>query len=282
MSERSASKKNDRWTRLHDVVDVATLEAKTAFVVGLGSGGSAVALELAKAGVGRFILIDPDVIEEANLIRHECDARYLSWNKAEAVADLIRHRNPDALVTTVTEDAFDLGPRLERHVAAADLVAVCTDTEASKHLLNRLCTISGKPAVYAGVYERGTGGEVIRCLGSAEDACYACIASALKEEVPIPEPGELDYGLLDEAGRLRGAPGLGLDVRLIALVHAKVCLGTLLDSHDIAGNVVLFGTAAVEGLFPRPFASATMRISAQDGCLVCEPLRTGGLPEPAA
>jgi molybdopterin/thiamine biosynthesis adenylyltransferase len=263
------------------VIDVATLEAKTALVVGLGSGGSAVALELAKAGIGRFILIDPDVIEEANLIRHECDARYLSWNKAEAVADLIRHRNPDALVTTVAEDVFDLGSRLERRVAAADLVAVCTDTEASKHLLNRLCTSSGTAAVYAGVYERGTGGEVIRCGGSAEDACYACVASALKEEVPIAEPDELDYGLLDEDGRLSAAPGLGLDVRLIALVHAKVCLGTLLDSNDIAGNVVLFGTAAVEGLFPRPFASATLRISPQDGCLVCKPLRTGGLPEPA-
>lgn len=282
MSERSAHQKNDRWARLHDVVDVAALEAKTALVVGLGSGGSAVALELAKAGIGRLILIDPDVIEEANLIRHECDARHLSWNKAEAVADLIRHRNPDALVTTVAEDVLQLGHRLSRHVAAADLVCVCTDTEASKHLLNRLCTFSGTPAVYAGVYERGTGGEVIRCLGSAEDACYACVASALKEEVPIAEPDEIDYGLLDEDGRLRGAPGLGLDVRLIALVHAKVCLDTVLDSHDIDGNVVLFGTAALEGLFPRPFASATLRISPQDGCLVCEPLRTGGLPEPAA
>jgi hypothetical protein len=67
-------------------------------------------------------------------------------------------------------------------------------------------------------------------------------------------------------------------VRLVALVHAKVCLLTLVgEEHALPGNVVLFGTAAVDGLFPRPFASAVLDVRPQTECLVCGPVRSGEL-----
>jgi molybdopterin/thiamine biosynthesis adenylyltransferase len=273
--------------RLEGLFDVDALRAKRVVVVGLGSGGSTVALELAKAGVSRFTLVDPDTIEEANLIRHECDDRYIGVNKAAAVADLILHREPDAEVGVVPADVFDLGPRLEQLVAEADLVAVCVDAEPPKRLLNVACTVAGTPAVYAGVYARAAGGEVIRCGGGAEDACYACATSVLKESVPMPTDNvELDYGAIEEDGTLRAAPGLGLDVRLIALIHAKVCLLTLLDGiapgasggaglTDLPVNVVLFGNEPMEGLFPRAYASALVQVARQEECLVCGPIRDG-------
>jgi molybdopterin/thiamine biosynthesis adenylyltransferase len=276
---------DERWTRIEGVVDVDALHKASVLVVGLGSGGSTVALELAKAGVGRLTLIDPDRLEEPNLIRHECDERYLGWNKAEAVAHLIRHRNPEADVEAIAGDVFALGERLEEAVGSAALVAVCTDAEPPKHELNRICTEAGVPAVYAGVYERGVGGEVIRCPGGAGDACYACVTSVLKDSAPVAgDAEELDYGAIDADGTLHGAPGLGLDVRLIALIHAKVCLLELLaerlDDRGSEGadggadpNVVLFGTAPVEGLFPRRFASALLTVAPQTECLACGPLR---------
>jgi molybdopterin/thiamine biosynthesis adenylyltransferase len=272
---------DERFERLGGVVDIDALRQRRVVVAGLGSGGSTVALELAKAGVGRFLLIDPDRLEERNLIRHECDDRYLGWNKAEAVADLIWHRNPEAEVETLAVDVFELREGLQRAVGEAALVAACTDAEPPKHLLNRLCTEAGVPAVYAGVYERGVGGEVIRCPGRPDDACYACATSLLKDSAPPPEDDEeLDYGAIAPDGTLHGAPGLGLDVRLIALIHAKLCLLELLG-ESVGGeggrtadpNVVLFGTAPVEGLFPRRFASAMLSVTRQDGCLVCGPMR---------
>ena len=262
----------ERWSRLEGVVDVDAVRAKNALVVGLGSGGSTVALELAKAGVGGLVLVDPDHIEESNLIRHECDDRYYGWNKSEAVADLIGHRNPEARVGVVAQDAFKMGRRLEDLAAEADLVAVCTDAEPPKHLLNRLCTMYGTPAVYAGVYERGTGGEVLHCAGGPKDPCYACVTSVLKESAPSGPEHELDYGMIGPDGTIHGAPGLGLDVRFIALLHAKVCLMAL-TGQGPPGNVVLFGTAPVEGLFPRAFASAVLTVARQDDCLVCRPLK---------
>lgn len=264
-----------RWERLDGVLDVGALRKRRVLVVGLGSGGSTVALELAKAGVGRLTLIDPDRIEPANVIRHECDDRTLGRNKADAVAGLIRWRNPQAEVRAIARNAFDMEDALEREVRDADLVAACTDGEAPKHLLNRLCLGAGVTAVYGGVYERGVGGEIVRCAPG--DACYACVTSVLKESAPAPTGADLDYGAVDADGRVHGAPGLGLDVRLIALIHAKVCLSALLGDGvpALAGNVVLFGTAAVEGLFPRPFASAAVSIGPRDDCLACAPFRRG-------
>jgi molybdopterin/thiamine biosynthesis adenylyltransferase len=260
-----------RWDRLEGVVDVEELAEKHVVVVGLGSGGSTVALELAKAGVGRFTLVDPDTLEVANLVRHECDGRYVGSGKAAAVGELVFLRNPEAAVEVVRADVFSLGARLEELVADADLVAGCTDAEPPKLLLNRLCLAAGVPSVYGGVYERGVGGEVIRCGGGADDPCYTCVTSVLKEAVPLPVGEEdPDYGAPVEGG----VPGLGLDVRLVALLHAKVCLlGLLGREEELGGNVVLFGNDAVESLFPRPFASAVVDVSPQADCLVCAPMR---------
>ena len=273
--KQKAGAPNDaRRQRLEGLYDTDALRDKSVVVVGLGSGGSTVALELAKAGVARFTLIDPDSLEEANLIRHECDDRYLGENKAVAVADLIRHRDPDAEIEALAADVFDLGERLERLVNGADLVAVCTDAEPPKHLLNELCTLAGTPAVYAGVYARAAGGEVIRCAGGPADACYACVTSLLKETAPTPvDESELDYGAVDADGTLHGAPGLGLDVRLIAIIHAKVCLATLVPELALDADVVLFGNRQMEGLFPRPLASALVHVARQEECMVCRLLR---------
>jgi len=87
-----------------------------------------------------------------------------------------------------------------------------------------------------------------------------------------------DYGAVEADDTLHGAPGLGLDVRLIALLHAKVCLATLVPELALEANVVLFGNQPMEGLFPRPLASALVQVARQDDCLVCRPLR--GEPPP--
>src|SRR5579863_9378891 len=95
--------KTDRpeWDRVerylgHDALD--RLAQKSVAIVGLGSGGGFVAQTLAMSGVGRFVLIDDDRIEQTNIVRHVADNRYLGMTKVEAIADLILHRNPIAEV----------------------------------------------------------------------------------------------------------------------------------------------------------------------------------------
>ena len=68
-------------------------------MVGLGSGGGFVALSLAMSGVELNLHSwTMTTLESGNVTRHVADLRYVGKNKAAAVADLIRGRNPDARI----------------------------------------------------------------------------------------------------------------------------------------------------------------------------------------
>ena len=63
----------DIFSRLKGIFDTRVLASKTVAVLGLGSGGSVGAVELAKSGVGGFILADYDRLRAHNISRHVQD-----------------------------------------------------------------------------------------------------------------------------------------------------------------------------------------------------------------
>ena len=60
--------KHDRQSFLGEASE-QIIKATTVGLVGLGGGGSHVVQQLAHIGVERYVLVDPDVIEESNLNR---------------------------------------------------------------------------------------------------------------------------------------------------------------------------------------------------------------------
>ena len=63
----------EAWDRVERYLGEDALEQlarKKVAVVGLGSGGGFAALTLAMSGVGHFVLIDDDVVELTNVVRH--------------------------------------------------------------------------------------------------------------------------------------------------------------------------------------------------------------------
>jgi molybdopterin/thiamine biosynthesis adenylyltransferase len=265
----------DRVERLIGAGNLARLRAKRVAVVGLGSGGGFIALALAMSGVGGFVLLDDDTLEETNIVRHVADRRYLGWNKAEAVADLIRQRNPEAQITVIAG-------RLEDHLDAlhgCDLVISGLDGEGAKFALNQACLDRGLTAVYAGVYERGEGGDI--CLIRPYDGpCYACWAGALREEIASRRETdeELDYGMIGPEGTLEAEPGLWLHVTRIASIQADMALNELLRDSEIyraqPGNTVVVANVALEivdGQTSFPYSSIWATIDRDPDCLVCGP-----------
>src|SRR5690606_666892 len=115
----------DRIERLLGQGSMALLRQKTVGVIGLGSGGGYVALSLAMTGVQRFILLADDVLDAHNIVRHVADYRDIGRPKVEAVADLIKHRNPNAQVEAICDRFENRDDVLER----VDLVVVGVDNE---------------------------------------------------------------------------------------------------------------------------------------------------------
>ena len=64
-------------------------------IAGLGGLGSNAAVSLARAGVGRLVLIDFDIIEEENLNRQYYFFDQIGKRKVEAIEDNIKRINPE-------------------------------------------------------------------------------------------------------------------------------------------------------------------------------------------
>ncbi len=263
----------DRVERLLGQGVLAYLRERTVGVIGLGSGGSFAAVALAMSGVGRFILIDDDVLEPANIVRHAADRRDLGRSKAAAVANLIHQRNPAAAVEAIHG-------RIEHHLeklAQMDLVVVGVDAEGPKYAINQACLAAGRTAVYAGVYERGEGGDVC-VIRPDEGPCYACWAEHLREGLaePVGDVAELDYGMIGPDGTLAAEPGLWLHVVRIAATQADLALNALLEDteayHEMPGNTVILANRQLEiyeGRITPPYGAEWVTVPCNPDCLVC-------------
>ena len=74
--------------------DCALLAERTVGIVGLGSLGSKIATSFARAGVGRFELVDGDILHPGNLERHDADWRDVGRHKSEIMAHRLRLIHP--------------------------------------------------------------------------------------------------------------------------------------------------------------------------------------------
>jgi molybdopterin/thiamine biosynthesis adenylyltransferase len=262
----------DAQKRIDGLIDTDALADEHVTVVGLGTVGSTVAVELAKSGVGNFTLIDPDRLEIHNVVRHECGVDDLGRSKPHAVADRIRETNPLASVETVPVDVTEQPGELADHVADADLVAVCTDTDPSKLVVNRECLAAGVPAVYGGVYAGAMGGDVIRVV-PGETPCYDCVLGDISDDMGRDErvSGEADYGR-DPDDQPGPEPGLSVDVGFISLIQTRYALGMLSETGDgdraLERDVCFWGNEA-EYIFDRPLQSRFATVSYREDCYTC-------------
>lgn len=121
-------------------------------VVGAGATGGAIAEAMVRAGVGRVVIIDRDVVELGNLQRQtlydEEDVR-AGWPKAEAARRRLTRVNSAVEVEGRVADLD--GRNAVSLLQGADLVLDGTDTFGTRFVINDACAELGIPWVYAGV-----------------------------------------------------------------------------------------------------------------------------------
>jgi hypothetical protein len=102
------------------------LENARVVCVGVGSLGSAVAIQLARSGVGHLTLIDPDTLVSANLGRHVLGADSLGRLKASALRDKILLDLPTTECTAYSTFAEVVMSSKPEVFDNADLVVITT------------------------------------------------------------------------------------------------------------------------------------------------------------
>lgn len=132
--------------------DQLRLYRSCAAVCGLGGGGGYVAEVLARAGMGRLILIDGDVFEDSNRNRQlGALGSTLGRLKVDVMAERLADANP---YLRVEAHPVFLGPDSADLLAGADVVCDCVDGRANKALLAGICRERGLPCSTGGLSGR--------------------------------------------------------------------------------------------------------------------------------
>ena len=146
------------------------LRSATAIVVGAGALGSPVGLYLAAAGVGRIGVVDPDPVELSNLHRQPLHfTPDVGIAKAENAALKLGVLNPEVQVDPYPVELN--AANAEAIVMGADVVVDCSDTFATRYVVNDACCAQGIALVEGGVL--GFDG-LVMSVRPGESACYRC------------------------------------------------------------------------------------------------------------
>lgn len=137
------------------------LAGLTVAIIGCSGTGSIVAEQLARLGVGKLILIDPDIVEEKNLNRILNSGKedaYLSRYKVHVLAKAIARMGLGQEVLPLACNLMSKEAVLA--VAEADVAFGCMDGAEGRHILNRTATFYNLPYFDVGVRldADGTGG----------------------------------------------------------------------------------------------------------------------------
>lgn len=165
--------KAELYSRSKGILEINILETKRVMIVGLGSFGSQIAIELAKAGVGEFALFDFDRVELHNLARHTATTKDLGRLKTDVLEESIKGKNPYAVVHKFPININDYLDLMESEVAKSDLVICATDNNESRFNLSTVLVKTRKVGIFGRAVTRAEGGDVFRYR--PDGPCYCCL-----------------------------------------------------------------------------------------------------------
>lgn len=220
--------------RQQGLLETDLLKDSSVLIIGLGTGGIQVALELAKAGVGKFKLVDPDRLEIGNVSRHQAGVSFVGRTKVAAAKHLILEKNPKIYIETHPILANDENKNvLKSLIENTDITICATDNRQSKLLINALCLEAQKPLIIGGAFSRAYGGHVLR-VRPGESACFHCFVMAMPNKEADQEiSSEKNAAAIAYADRsVSVEPGLSMDVVPISIMVSKLALQELISEKE--------------------------------------------------
>lgn len=198
--------KFDRQVRAFGKDGQLALSALTVAIVGLGGTGSVVAQQLAYLGVTRFVLIDPDKVESTNLNRLVgATTSDIDRSKVDVAADHIKRINATGQCQVVQGDVTH--PDVASTLTAADFIFGCTDSMASRAVMNQLAYQYYIPCIDMGVAIGAKAGTVTYIGGRVQMlspglACLVCTdkldSEQVRREMMTPEERSKDSYIVGE------------------------------------------------------------------------------------
>lgn len=158
---------------------------KKVTVVGLGSLGSRICFELARAGVGKFTLIDNDALDIDNVYRHELGIndvyfkgteRYYHFPKTEAMKRAMKNKFPFIEIEYETSDILDIIHEEPELLLESDLIIIALGSPTEELYVNEMMRqMHGSPPIlFTWLDPLGLGGHALTTK-KAVTGCFQCL-----------------------------------------------------------------------------------------------------------
>jgi molybdopterin/thiamine biosynthesis adenylyltransferase len=218
--------------------NLENIRNKTVLVLGLGTLGSFVVLELVKTGVRNFILYDFDIFQTVNICRHIGDIKDIGRYKTDVVEEKIRLKNPELNVQKKTCNPFRDDDNFSFFIEDLANSDIIIDTTASYQVglqLNKISLDRNKTVIYGWCGPNAASGRIFRVIPN-ETPCFYCVNLQLEKE-PEKYPKIISKSTRYEqpqfAGyRQPGIPGISIDINFIGLFISRLCIQTLLHDNE--------------------------------------------------
>ncbi len=221
------SLKLDVFSRNTGILESDVMLGKGAILIGCGSVGSLVAVELAKAGVGRFLLVDNDIFAYHNICRHQCGIYDVGKRKADALAERILQINPHAMVIRQHCLIQDVDTGLLAEFCRGDTIFVGAADNYGGNLY--ACERSkeyGASFVAIGCWERACAGNIFYYL-SPDMADYGEYLDAIGHDGREVMQNRQFYTSEEDLAKVSFEPGISADINFVTIVAVKLILDIL-------------------------------------------------------
>lgn len=226
-----------------DPVVLKHLREARVLIVGMGSVGAPMGLELAKSGVGTLIAVDKDQLEVHNCMRHVLGSAYIGWPKATAFAHYLKEHAPSANCIAIDEDLFGgnrggLRNLMEQH--RPTMILAVTDSLRIQYLCQLAALYYQVPLMAVWCDNNAVEGEIFMWEpgqagawkpGRPQRGCYACMRDP--ETATITRSQSFDYSS-DDPDTYGGEPALGTFINRISNIATIILTAWLLRTCPVS------------------------------------------------
>ena len=246
--------KQDVFSRNSGLLETGWLDDTLAFISGCGSVGSQVALQLARSGVGKFVLCDTDCVEIHNICRHQCSLKDVGRYKVDAVEERILQINPNAEITKFYMRIQDVPRDRYDHLIVREktvFIGTC-DNRIGNAAACDIAYSYNSPFLALGFMTRAWAGEIFIGIPERNDICYACAFKTQIEKMQAEERRNHFYVGQEDLQKAAFEPGLDVDIEYGVSLFDKVVLDVMNRNnkkyrmrieHKMTQYVIFSGTA---------------------------------------
>ena len=222
------------FSRNKGILETDIMSKKRVVILGCGSVGSLVAMELARSGVGNFLLADPDIIEYHNICRHQCGIEDVGDLKINALKRKLLNINPHINISTFEGVVENLPKQqLDDFCIPGETIFVgCADNRTADVYANRISIYYKSAFISIGFWERACAGEIFYYIPNKNMPCYECALGDGGDFSSRVQANHHVYSNMEDVEAIKFEPGISVDINFITTIGIKLIIDILNSNNE--------------------------------------------------